>query len=77
MRRAVDDDVAERLGQRHEIAFGVDHDLLHESRAFLQHPAEQVRLSGPAVALHEQPGGQQFFHVHGHRRAVGVRPDHD
>jgi hypothetical protein len=45
--RSIDHDMPKRLGQRDEIAFRVDHHLLHQRGALLQHPAQQVRLAGP------------------------------
>lgn len=53
----------ERLRERHEIALRIDHHLLHEPGALLEQPTEQVRLARPAIALHEQAGGQQFLYV--------------
>ena len=65
------------VGQRDEIALGIDHHLLHQAGAFLEQPAQQVRLARPAVALDEQPRREQFLDVdtHGLPRAVG--PDVD
>jgi hypothetical protein len=63
---AVDDDMAEGVGERHEIALGIDHDLLHQRRAFLEDAAQQVRLARPRIALDEQARREQFLHVDTH-----------
>ncbi len=60
--------MAEALGQRDEIALGVDHDLLHMRGALLEQAAQQMRLARPGIALHEQAGRQQFLEVE-HRRS--------
>ena len=69
--------MAERFGKRDEVALRVDHDLLDELRALLQKPAEKMRLPRPAVALHEQTGGQQFLDVDGNLGPAGSGADHD
>jgi phosphoenolpyruvate carboxylase len=51
------------IGQRHEIAFGIDHHLLHQRGAFLQQTAQKVGFTRPRIALNEQAGGEQFLDV--------------
>jgi phosphoenolpyruvate carboxylase len=51
------------IGQRHEIAFGIDHHLLHQRGAFFQQTAQKVGFSRPRIALNEQAGGEQFLDV--------------
>ena len=64
--------MAEVVGQRDEIAFGIDDDLLHPWRALLQQPAQQMRFARAGIALHQQAGGQQFLEVEqGGRAALG------
>ena len=65
----IDHQMAETLAQRDEIAFRVDDGLLHPGRALLQQPAQQMRLAGARIALHQQAGCQQFLKVEGRRRA--------
>src|SRR3546814_10369813 len=38
---AIDHDMAVRIGERHEIALGIDHDLLHQLGAFLEDRSEE------------------------------------
>ena len=61
--RAIDDHMTEGLGERHEVPLRIDHDLLDKRGALLKQSAQQVRLARPAIALHEQAGGQQFLDV--------------
>ena len=76
----LDRDMAVAVGERDEIAFGIDHDLLDLARALFEQAAQQVRLSAARIALHQQAGRQQLFqvdrdgvalpvdaHVHAHR----------
>ncbi len=46
MRLGIDDQMAEMLGQGHEIAFRVDDRLLHPRGALFQQPAQQMRFAG-------------------------------
>ncbi len=65
----LDHEMAEMLGQRDEIAFGVDDGLLHPGRALFQQPSQQMRFAGARIALHQEAGRQQFLEVHGRRGA--------
>ncbi|MFK4600664.1 hypothetical protein ABIF57_000116 [Bradyrhizobium diazoefficiens] len=65
----LDHEMAEALGQRDEIALGVDDGLLHPGCALLQQPPQQMRLAGARIALHQEAGRQQFLEVHGRRGA--------
>ena len=65
----IDHEMAETLGQRDEVAFGVDDGLLHPGRALLQQPAQQMRFAGARIALHQQAGRQQFLEVQSSRGA--------
>ena len=77
MVRRLDRDMAVAIGQRDEIAFGIDHDLLDLARALLEQAAQQVRLSAPRIALDEQARGQQFLQIDGDRLAGGAGADVD
>ena len=61
--------MAERVGERREIALGIDHHLLHHSSAFLEQAAQQVRFPAARIALHEQPRRQQLRNIELDRRA--------
>jgi hypothetical protein len=63
----IDQEVAETLGERHEVAFGVDDGLLHPGRALFQQPAQQMGFAGARIALHQQAGRQQFLKVQSSR----------
>src|SRR3546814_14011358 len=65
------------IGQRDEIALGVDHHLLDEAGALFEKAAQQVRLARPRIALDEQAGGEQFLNVDGNGAAGTVGPDVD
>lgn len=60
----LDHDVAVALGERDEIALGVDDRLLHEAGALLQQAAQQVRLARTGIALDEQARRQKLGEVH-------------
>jgi hypothetical protein len=45
----IDQQVAETLGKRHEVAFGVDDGLLHPGRTLFQQPAQQMDLPEPEL----------------------------
>src|SRR3546814_4123271 len=74
----VDDDMMIGIGQRDEIALGVDHHLLDEAGALFEKAAQQVRLARPRIALDEQAGGEQFLNVDGNGAAgtVGRSEEH-
>ena len=67
----LDHDVAVTLGQGHEVALGIDHRLLDQPGALLQQPAQEVRLAGAGVALHEEAGGEQLDEVERADRLAG------
>ena len=71
----LDDDMAVRLGQRDEIALGIDDHLLHMARAAFEQAAQQVRLARPRIALDEQSGRQQFLQID-RRRSAGFGEPH-
>lgn len=73
----LDHQMAELLGQRDEVAFGVDDGLLHPGRALFEQPPQQMRLAGARIALHQEPGRQQFLEVHGGRGACRGLPHLD
>ena len=50
----VDCHMAEAFGERDEIAFGIDHDLLDQASALFEQAAQQMRLAGAGIALHQQ-----------------------
>jgi hypothetical protein len=51
------------VGQRDEIAFGIDHDLLHQGALCSSSRRSRCDLPEPRIALHQQAGGQQFLEV--------------
>ena len=59
----IDQQVAETVGKRHEVAFGVDDGLLHPGGTLFQQPAQQMGFAGARIALHQQAGRQQFLKV--------------
>ncbi len=71
MRCGIHDDVAEFVGQGDEVALRIDDDLLHPGSALLQQAAQEMRLSGPRIALNEQTGGQQLLQIEHGRRPAG------
>ena len=60
---AIDDNVTELVGQRDEIAFGIDDDLLHPLRRLLQQPPQEMRFSGAGIALHQETRRQQLLDI--------------
>ena len=62
-----DHQMAEALGQRDKVTFGVDDGLLHPGRALFQEPSQEMRFAGARIALHQEAGRQQFLEVHGRR----------
>ena len=65
----IDHQMAEALGQRHEVAFGVDDRLLHPGGALFQQPAQKMGFAGARIALNQQAGGQQLLKVERRRGA--------
>ncbi len=61
----LDRDMAVAVGERDEIALGIDHHLLDLAGALLEQAAEQVRLAAARIALHQQAGRQQLLKVDG------------
>jgi len=61
-------------GEGDEIALRIDHDLLDLAGAALEHAAQQVRFARARIALHEQPGREQFFEIDANRFARAVCP---
>lgn len=59
----IDHEVAETVGQRHEVPFGVDDGLLHPRGRLFKQPAQQMGFAGARIALHKQAGCQQFLKV--------------
>jgi transposase len=59
----IDHDMAEAVGQRDEVAFGIDDGLLHPGRALFQQPAQQMRFAGAGIALHQQARRQQLLEI--------------
>ncbi len=60
--------------ERDEIAFRVDHDLLHLAGAALHQPAEQIGFARAGIALDEQACGEQLLQIDMDRFARAVRP---
>ena len=59
----VDHLMTEFVRQRDEIAFRIDDALLHPRRTLFKQAAQQMRLAGPRIALHQQAGRQQFLEI--------------
>ena len=59
----VEGQMAVMFGQRDEIAFGIDDDLLNQPGALLQQAAQQMRLSRSGIALHQQARSEQLLKV--------------
>jgi hypothetical protein len=70
---SIDHYVAKFVGQRDEVAFGIDDDLLNPLRRLFQKTAQQMRLSGTGIALHEQSGCQQLLDIERGGTASGCR----
>jgi hypothetical protein len=83
----IDHDMAELVGERDEIALGIDHRLLYERRALFEKAAQQMRFARTGIALDKQTRRQQFGeieqgwlaapggpHVDGRRHAVVASP---
>src|SRR3546814_4864764 len=73
----LDDGMSEHFSKGDEIALRVDHHLLHQLGATLQQAAQQMRLSRPRIALHEQTRGQQFLYIDEHRLPCAIHPHFD
>src|SRR3546814_17849006 len=69
--------MSEHFSKGDEIALRVDHHLLHQLGATLQQAAQQMRLSRPRIALHEQTRGQQFLSIDEHRLPCAIHPHFD
>jgi len=72
MRRAVDDDVIERVGKAAEVALGIDHHLLDQARVLLEQAAQQVRFSRAGIPLDKQTCAEQFLDVDRNRLPLGI-----
>ena len=70
--RRIDRDMVEGIGERDEIALGIDHHLLHQPGAAFEQAAQQMRFSRPRIALDEQTRGQQLFEIDLDRAARSV-----
>ena len=75
--RPVDHHMAELVRQRGEIAFRVDHHLLHHARALFEQAPQQVRLAAARIALDEQTGGEEFLDIEFGRLAGRIVSDGD
>ena len=71
----IDNDMAELVGQRDEVAFRIDDDLLYPRCALFQKATQEMRLSGSGIALDEQTGGQQLLQIE-HGRCPAGRGSH-
>jgi hypothetical protein len=67
---SVDDLMSVAFRKGDEIALGIDDALLHPLGALFEQPAQEMRLAGPGIALHEQAGGQQFLEIQLRRVAL-------
>jgi len=77
MGRRIDHHMAEPFGRGHEVALGVKDRLLDPRSALFDQAAQQVRLAGAGISLHQQAGRQQLFQIERCRRAVLRRPHVD
>jgi len=73
----IDRDMAEGIGQRHEIALGIDHDLLNMARAPFEQPAQEMRFTRARISLHKQARSQQFLKIDRDDAAVASEPHID
>ena len=55
--------MTEALGKRDKIALGIDDDLLDKPSTLFEQAAQQMRLPGPGIALHQQAGRQKFLQI--------------
>ncbi len=69
--------MAELVGQRDEIALGIDDSLLDEIGALLEKAAQEMRLAGAGIALDEETGGEEFLEVEQGRFAALRHPHVD
>ncbi len=58
-----DHHMAEFVGERHEIALGIDDALLHPWGALFEEAPQKVRLARARIALDEQAGGEEFLEI--------------
>jgi hypothetical protein len=63
--------MAELVGQRDEVALGVDDGLLDEVGALLQETAQQMRLARAGIALDEQTRRQKLLQIEQSLRSSG------
>jgi hypothetical protein len=56
--------MAELIGERDEIALGVDDALLHPGGGLFEEAPQKVGFAGTGIALDQETGGQQFLKVH-------------
>src|SRR5918995_3708757 len=63
--------MAELVGQRDEIALGVDDGLLDEVGALFEKAAQEMRLAGAGIALDEQTRRQELFEIEQGRLSSG------
>ena len=68
---AIDDEVPVFVGKGDEIAFGVDHAMLHPGRALFEQAPQEVGLAGSGIALDQEAGRQQLLKIKHGRRAAG------
>ena len=66
----LDHHVAELVGERDEVALGIDDALLHPGGGLLEQTPEQMRLAGAGIALHQQARRKQFLDIERGRRAA-------
>ena len=71
LRGGVDHQMAELLGEADEIAFRVDHRLLHPGGGLFHQPPQQMRLAGAGIALDQQACGEKLLQVESRGRAGG------
>lgn len=66
---AIDDDMAEPVAERDEVAFRIDDDLLDPLRGLFKQASQQMRLAGAGIALDEKTGRQKLLDIE-RRRGV-------
>ena len=77
MRGTVDHDMVEFVRQAGEIALRVDHHLLDEPGGLFEQAAQQMRLARAGIALHEQPGREQFLDIDANALPGRIRANFD
>ena len=69
----IDHHMAEFIGQRDEIALGIDNALLYPGRGLFEQATQQVGFAGAGIALHQKARGEQLFEIERRGRSTRRR----